>query len=408
MKANNFSKKYNGQMQLMGKGGIRQRPNSNSVERNYQKPMKKQQNQMNKQMNNQMRNNNYNYQQQNNYNSYNKKGQKQSRNYYENSKNQNNFNKNKNSVLQRNAKMILNNNNSNINNRQKAKSAKKYVDNNNRLNDIYYQGGKGNYNMGINNLKYNNNNNKQKMNQIYNNQYNNQYNNKQYYNQQYNNQYINQYNNQNKGNVKLKNNNNARTPKVNRILNKSHDYQFIEFQPYTLKDYKELTRNPVVMRPLGANIGTKEWEFKKNKMKKMQVYSNIINKEHKGIVTLKKDSPQDEIEKLTKQKIENSNRFKASEYSKLVRAGKFKDDTNVPNNMFDNYGNQDNDNDLLLRRYEEQLRQETENMNKPKEIPPPVVEEKVEPKNLLDVDELLKQKQDYQHKIKDIRDTLLD
>ena len=407
MKANNFSKKFNGQMQLMGKGGIRQMSNSNSVQPNYQKPMKKQQsqknNQMNNQINNKIRNNNnnynynYNYQQPNNYN---KKGSKQSRNNYENSKNQNNINKSKNSILQRNAKMILNNN-SNINNRQKAKSAKKYVDNNNRLNDMYYQGGKGNYNMGINNLKYSNNNNRQKMQQIYNNQYNSpQYN---------NNQYINQYNNQNNSNFKLKNNNNnnARTPKVNRILNKSHDYQFIEFQPYTLKDYKELTRNPVVMRPLGANIGTKEWEFKKNKMKKMQVYSNIINKEHKGIVTLKKDSPQDEIEKLTKQKIENSNRFKASEYSKLVRAGKFKDDTNVPNNMYDNYGNQD-DNDLLLRRYEEQLRQETENMNKPKEVPPPVVEEKVEPKNLLDIDQLLKQKQDYQHKIKDIRDTLLD
>ena len=397
MKANNFSKKFNGQMQLMGKGGIRQMSNSNLVQPNYQKPMKKQQNQMNNQMNNKFRNNNYNYnyQQPNNYN---KKGAKQSRNSYENSKNQKNINKN--GILQRNAKMILNNNNSNINNRQKAKSAKKYADNNNRLNDIYYQGGRGNYNMGINNLKYSNNNNRQKMQQIYNNQYNNQL-----YN---NNQYINQYNNQNKSNVKLKsNNNNARTPKVNRILNKSHDYQFIEFQPYTLKDYKELTRNPVVMRPLGANIGTKEWEFKKNKMKKMQVYSNIINKEHKGIITLKKDSPQDEIEKLTKQKIENSNRFKASEYSKLVRAGKFKDDTNVPNNMFDNYGNQD-DNDLLLRRYEEQLRQETENMNKPKEVPPPVVEEKVEPKNLLDIDQLLKQKQDYQHKIKDIRDTLLE
>ena len=399
MKANNFSKKSNGQMQLMGKGGIRQMSNSNLIQQKYQMPMKKNQKQMNyqmnnNQMNNQMRNNNYNYQKQNNYN---KKGPKQNRNNYENSKNQNNFNKNKNSVLQRNAKMILNNNN-NINNRQKAKSAKKYVDNNNRLNDIYYQGAKKNNNMGINNLKYSNNN-RQRMQQIYNDQYSNQYNNP------YNNQYI----NQNKSNFKLKNNNNSRTPKVNRILNKSHDYQFIEFQPYTLKDYKELTRNPVVMRPLGANIGTKEWEFKKNKMKKMQVYSNIINKEHKGIITLKKDSPQDEIEKLTKQKIENSNRFKASEYSKLVRAGKFKDDANVPNNMFDNYGNQDNDNDLLLRRYEEQLRQETENMNKPKEvIPPPVVEEKVEPKNLLDIDQLLKQKQDYQHKIKDIRDTLLD
>ena len=44
----------------------------------------------------------------------------------------------------------------------------------------------------------------------------------------------------------------------------------------------------------------------------MQNYSNNINKEHKGITSLKKDTPKDEIEKLTKQRIENSIRFRDS------------------------------------------------------------------------------------------------
>lgn len=270
------------------------------------------------------------------------------------------------------------NNIKNINSIQQKQNPKQNIKNNNKINQYSPKGVK---NISYNNKKILSNN---------------------------NNIYYNKKNNNNKLQSKSVN-------RVNDIKNKISppkeikvkDYQFIEYHPYTLKDYREMIRNPVVLGHLGPNTGTKEWEEKKNKMRKMMNYSNIINKEHKGIVTLKKDSPQDEIEKLTKQKIENSNRFKASEYSKLVRAGKFKDDTNVPNNMYDNYGNQD-DNDLLLRRYEEQLRQETENMNKPKEVPPPVVEEKVEPKNLLDIDQLLKQKQDYQHKIKDIRDTLLD
>ena len=37
-------------------------------------------------------------------------------------------------------------------------------------------------------------------------------------------------------------------------------------------------------------------------MKKMMIYSNNVNKEHKGIKTLKKDIPKDEIEKKIKEK----------------------------------------------------------------------------------------------------------
>ena len=226
-------------------------------------------------------------------------------------------------------------------------------------------------------------------------------------------------------NVKVLNKNNniikkesKSVKKINKINNMSppkqikklKDYQFMEFHPYTLKDYKELTRNPVVMGPLGANIGTKEWELKRNKMKKMQNYSNNINKEHKGITSLKKDTPKDEIEKLTKQKIEQSIRHRAYEYSKLVRAGKYKEEENNFGKNFDNLGAiQENEDELYLKKYEDQLRQETENMNnpKPKEPIAPVVEENNQ-EDAIDIEQLLRQKEAYRAKIKDIRDTLLD
>ena len=418
MKGNNFSEKFNGQIQTMGKGGIKDISNTNAIQptQNYsppnmnygnqfnpmypmnqnqmypnQMPMMQQQNPYNPMM---MYNNN-NYQGFNN----NGMGMRKNINNYENSKNKNTNNDNNNPMV-RNAKMILDNNNiGNKNNmRQKSKSAKKVTDIS-KSNDIGYQGGQGaynntpamnNFNMGMNNNLYGNNNGFQMMNNPPNmyNQMNNQYN-----------------------NMNMKNNNSAKTPNMKkRIIKKENDFQYMEFHPYTLKDYKELTRNPVVMGPLGANIGTKEWEIKRNKMKKMQNYSNNINKEHKGIKSLKKDTPKDEIEKLTKQKIENSIRHRAYEYSKLVRAGKYKDENeNMGKN--DNLGViQENDDDLYLKKYEDQLRQETENMNNPKPKEPivPVVEENNDKGDLLDIDQLLKQKEDYKAKIQGIRDTLLD
>ena len=85
-------------------------------------------------------------------------------------------------------------------------------------------------------------------------------------------QIYNQINNQYNNNMNIKNNGSAKTPNMNRRIKKeNNDYQYMEFHPYTLKDYKELTRNPVVMGPLGTNIGTKEWELKRNKMKKIQI-----------------------------------------------------------------------------------------------------------------------------------------
>ena len=50
-----------------------------------------------------------------------------------------------------------------------------------------------------------------------------------------------------------------------------------EYKPYTLKDYKEII-NVDSLGGLGANIGTEEWEKKKEKMDKMSEYAKNIFK----------------------------------------------------------------------------------------------------------------------------------
>jgi hypothetical protein len=90
------------------------------------------------------------------------------------------------------------------------------------------------------------------------------------------------------------------------------------YKPYTLKDYKEITSAKIVLGSLGANIGTKEWEEKQEKMKKMEEYNNNLKK-NKMVFKFKKEDPTEIVEKEKKEKIEKSTRFKSYEYGKLVR-----------------------------------------------------------------------------------------
>ena len=180
---------------------------------------------------------------------------------------------------------------------------------------------------------------------------------------------------------------------------KMKDYQFIEFHPYTLKDYKEMIRNPVVMGPLGANIGTKEWEEKKNKMKKMMNYSNNINREHKGINKLKKDTPKDEIEKLTKEKIEKSARHRTYEYGKLLRTGKYKEDFDEKEY---NYLNNSKENKLDVIQENEMNNLNNEESNNMNNI------NNIEQENEMSYDQLVKQNEEFESNIKDIREHILD
>ena len=172
--------------------------------------------------------------------------------------------------------------------------------------------------MSINN-NYNNNNN------YYNNNNNYYNNNNNYFNQIGMNLNNNMNNNYNQ--IQINNNINNENSK-NNLSRNNKSYNYVEYKPYTLKDYKELTRSKVIMGPLGANIGTKEWEEKKAKMKRMENYSNRINQTHKGITKLKKDTPQEEKEKNLKLKMEKSNRYRTYEYGKLILSARGNNELN--------------------------------------------------------------------------------
>ena len=84
-----------------------------------------------------------------------------------------------------------------------------------------------------------------------------------------------------------------------------------EYKPYTLKDYKEIM-NVDTLGGLGANIGTEDWNKKKEKMDKMNEYAKNIFKKTKGNKNKNSDLK-------NKKKEEISTRKRASEYSKLIR-----------------------------------------------------------------------------------------
>ena len=84
-----------------------------------------------------------------------------------------------------------------------------------------------------------------------------------------------------------------------------------EYKPYTLKDYKEIM-NVDTLGGLGANIGTEDWNKKKEKMDKMNEYAKNIFKKTKGNKNKNNDLK-------NKKKEEISTRKRASEYSKLIR-----------------------------------------------------------------------------------------
>lgn len=95
------------------------------------------------------------------------------------------------------------------------------------------------------------------------------------------------------------------------------------YQPYSLKEYKELSRAKIVLGGLGANIGTKEWEEKQQKMKKIQNYGKSVTNNNLQNIKIKKETPQDIIDRKKKEEIERSNRYKAHKYADLIKPKKY-------------------------------------------------------------------------------------
>jgi len=115
------------------------------------------------------------------------------------------------------------------------------------------------------------------------------------------------------------------------------------YKPYNLDDYKKIANVKIELGSLGPNIGTKEWEERQEKMKKMEEYSNKV-KENKMIFKLKKETPIELVEKEKIIKKENSNRNKAYKYDSLVRDKISKMNSNLNNIINHNYEFNDENN----------------------------------------------------------------
>ena len=93
--------------------------------------------------------------------------------------------------------------------------------------------------------------------------------------------------------------------------------------PYTLKDYKKIS-NDVKLGKLGPNIGTEEWEKKKNRMKKMSEYGNKVIYEGKGCKSKVSESADERHRRLQEFKALTGKWNIINEYSKGLLLNKDK------------------------------------------------------------------------------------
>jgi len=108
------------------------------------------------------------------------------------------------------------------------------------------------------------------------------------------------------------------------------------YHPYTLKEYKELNNGKVVLGGLGPNIGTKDWEEKHKKMRKITQYAENVKSLHHEKLKPIKENPLDIIERERREKVDASTRNKASEYAKKIKKIKV---TKYRHDMIYDHGN---------------------------------------------------------------------
>ena len=132
------------------------------------------------------------------------------------------------------------------------------------------------------------------------------------------------------------------------------------------------------------------------------IYSNNVNKEHKRIKTLKKDTPKDEIEKKIKENFEKSARFRTYEYGKLLRNRKYKEEfegkEKDANKLNKSYDNNNNNNLNSIQENNQKNNQENEFNNNFEE----------NNNNNMSDDDLIKQSEEFKSNIEDIREHILD
>jgi hypothetical protein len=172
-------------------------------------------------------------------------------------------------------------------------------------------------------------------------------------------------------------------------------------------------------------------------MNRMASYSNRVSLIHKGITRLKKDSPKEEREKNLKKQYENSSRYKSYEYCKLIqsltlnnmnnsRLNEMRNNENYYKNLdkineneeFENSKNQYNVINTSPNYYESNLNDSnnftniiktTENINEDynkniSTINSNNLYHSIDSKN--ELENLLKQNENYRAKIADLKDSL--
>ena len=110
--------------------------------------------------------------------------------------------------------------------------------------------------------------------------------------------------------------------KQNQTWNKEYDEHYNrirdrDYKPYTVKDYKRMCECPIKMGKLGPNLGTAEWNQKKDKMNRLMQYSKQVNERQKRISNKHKYiNINQQLLDERNQKVFGSKRFKCVEYGK--------------------------------------------------------------------------------------------
>lgn len=139
--------------------------------------------------------------------------------------------------------------------------------------------------------------------------------------------------NEAKSNINYTNYNKNNNSTNSLILPNSSKNSF--YKPYTIRDYEKINKDldKINTTSLGANIGTKEWNERANKMNKLKEYSSSVENFNKTKIKFKDYDLKDIVEKEKIDKKENSKRTRALEYSSYSK---------FANNNNENIGNNDN------------------------------------------------------------------
>jgi len=119
-------------------------------------------------------------------------------------------------------------------------------------------------------------------------------------------------------NYNSNNTNNNISNNINYYRSNHNDHNYFLFKPYNYNDYKYIKIENESMnlpKSLGSDvIGTKEWEEKNKKLKKVQEVGSIIRFINDNTMKFRKFEGQDDKERQQQEKYKQSNFFKRSSY----------------------------------------------------------------------------------------------